>query len=52
MALELPKLVERLREAFPTSAIHEKPKLNPKSSDDPLPRSIKDTAKVLTRRTG
>ena len=58
MGLEIPKLVERLRERFPvpskqpsTESVIE-PSQNKDSLDSPPPAPPKQTPQVLTRRTG
>ena len=58
ISLEVPKVLERLREAFPAglepqSSTPEvvEPSLNHESLDTP-PSPIKENKKILTRRTG
>ena len=58
MGLEVPKLVERLRQRFPVPSMQqqndgiEEPALNKESLDSPPPAPLKETPKALTRRTG
>ena len=57
IGLEVPKLVERLRQSFPVSSVHQKqdiiePSQNKESFDSPPHVSLKGTPRVLTRRTG
>ena len=57
MTLEVPRLVQRLRERFPTGSAHQKqeitePSQNKESLDSPPPAPLKETPRVLTRRTG
>ena len=57
MGLEVPRLVERLRESFPVPSMRQKhdlkePTLNKESLDSPPPAPLKEAPRVLTRRTG
>ena len=57
MGLEIPKLVERLRQSFPAPSVHQKkdvvePSHNKESLDSPPPAPVKEVPRVLTRRTG
>lgn len=57
MGLELPRLVESLREKFPVPNMEQQldvkePSLNKEFLDTPLPAPLKETPEVLTRRTG
>ena len=57
VCLEVPKLVERLRQSFPVPSVHQKqditePSQNKESLDSPRPTTFKETSRVLTRRTG
>ena len=59
MGLEIPKLVERLRERFPVQNMQQKgsqeikePAGNKESLDSPPPAPLKEAPRVLTRRTG
>ena len=57
MGLEIPKLIEKLRQSFPISSVHLKqeitePSQNKESLDSPTPAPLKETSRMLTRRTG
>jgi homoaconitate hydratase len=57
VGLEVPKLVERLRQSFPVPSAHQKqditePSQNKEFLDSPPPAPFKETPRVLTRRTG
>ena len=57
MGLEVPKLVERLRESFPVPSMKQEqdisePSQNKESLDSPPTAPLKGTPRVLTRRTG
>ena len=59
MGLEVPKLVERLRQRFPVPNMQQKgaeevkePAENKESLDSPPPAPLKEAPRVLTRRTG
>ena len=57
MCLEVPKLIERLRQSFPVPSVHQKQDVtelsqNKESLDSPPAAPFKKTPRVLTRRTG
>ena len=57
MGLEVPRLVQRLRDRFPTVLAQQKqdiiePSQNKESLDSPPPAPPKEASRILTRRTG
>ena len=57
MGLEVPKLVERLRQSFSLSSVQQQqgvtePSKNQEPLESPSPATFQETSRVLTRRTG
>jgi homoaconitate hydratase len=57
MGLEVPKLVERLRQSFSLSSVQQQqgvtePSKNQEPLESPSPATFQETSRALTRRTG